>query len=127
MRRRSGFSLIELLTACICLAGASVGVLSALRFSNDRAILSKHRLIALHYAASQIELAKGRAVASTLVAGTTSQNYTNTGVAGTLSVATTISAVAGTPDLYTVHVVAGWNSGAQAVTLDSIVRYGDVN
>jgi hypothetical protein len=62
-----------------------------------------------------------------LVAGTTVQNLNNTGISGPLTVTTTIAAVGGTPDLYTVHVVSSWNGGTKAVTLDSIVRYGDVN
>lgn len=124
--RRSAFTLLEMLVATICLAGASIGVLSALRFSNDRAVAAKYRLIALQMASTQIESAKGKALASTLTAGTNVQNLANTGVPGTLSVTTTTTAVGGSPDLYTVHVVASWNSGGASVTLDTIVRYGSV-
>jgi type II secretory pathway pseudopilin PulG len=122
----SAFTLLELLVATICLAGASIGVLSALRFSNDRAVAAKYRLIATQYASTQIETAKGKALASTLTSGTTVQNLSNTGVPGALTVTTTTAAVGGTPDLYTVHVVASWNSGSSSVTFDTIVRYGDV-
>lgn len=123
---RGGFALLELLTATICLAGASIGILAALRFSNDRAVTAKYRLIAMQYAATQIESAKGRGFEGTLTAGTTNQNLSNTGVVGSLSVVTTTTAVAGAPDLFTVHVVASWNTGAASVVLDSIVRNGNV-
>lgn len=116
-----------MLIATICLAGSAIGILSALRFCNDRGLQARYRLIALQRAATEIEKAKGQALGSTLTAGTTNQNLSNTGVPGTLTVSRTVTAVGGTPDLYTVQVVSAFNGGAQAVTLTCLVRYGDVN
>lgn len=126
-KQAHGFTLVEHLVASICLAGASVGILSALRFVGDQSLTSQYRLIAMQNAASKIELARGQAFASGLTVGTTTSTLNNTGIPGPLTVTTTVTAVAGTPDLYTVRAVASWNGGAKAVTLDSIVRYGNVN
>jgi Tfp pilus assembly protein FimT len=126
-RKLRAFTLIELLAASICLASASIGVLSALRFANDRSIAARYRLLASQRAASEIDLARGKALSSTLAAGTTVQTLNNTGIPGPLTVTTTIAAVTGSPDLYTVRAVSSWNGASQSVTFDSLVRFGNVN
>jgi len=123
--------LLELLLATVCLAADSGGVLAALRYTNDKTIISKQRLLALHLACTQMEGAKSAAFNSTLTAGVTTTNPSVTGIPATITMTKTVALVP-TTQLYTVSVTVSWvlqsSSGAQTqtVSLDTIVWYGNV-
>lgn len=121
-----------MLVAAICLGGASVGVLSALRFANDRDAVAKYRTIALQLVRSNIEAAVGQAQMGSLSAGTTTQTTSTSGIPYSVTITTTTTAVAGT-DRLTVLAKAQWTQNAtggtstQTVQLNTIVRQLNAN
>jgi len=116
-----------MLVAATCLAGASVGVLAAMRFTNDRAIIARNRTIALQIVRTNIETAVGQAAGGYLTAGTVTQTLTTSGIPASVTVTTTTTAV-GATDRFTIQANATWTqltsggSSTQTVQLNTIAR-----
>lgn len=127
-----GSTLLELLLAATCLAAAAVGVLAALRFANDRTMVSRYRTIALQLVRTSMETSIGQATGGYLVPGATTQTLDNTGIPATVTLTTTTAAVAGT-DRLTINSKATWtqltSNGAspQTVQLYTIARSLNAN
>jgi prepilin-type N-terminal cleavage/methylation domain-containing protein len=126
-RARYGFSLIELLLAVVCLAVSSGGVLSALKYANDKTIGARQRAIALVTACSQLDGAKSDAFNNVIASGTTIVNSAVSGIPGTTTVTKTI-AQQGTTPLFNVTVQVQWTfqSQPQSVTLETVLWKGNV-
>jgi type II secretory pathway pseudopilin PulG len=123
--KRHGFNLLELLLAVVCLAASSAGVLSALKYGNDKTVGARQRELALMTACTQMDGAKSGAFNNTLVVGTTITNPSVTGIAGTVTVTKTITQQ-GLTDLYNVSVTVQWTyeSVAQTTTLETVLWEG---
>ena len=119
---RRGFTLLELLVALVCLAAVSVSSLSMLSMSHDRTVRSRLRMLVLSQACTEMDGALADGMRGAIAAGTTIQNSTVSGVPGTVKVTRTVAAVPFRQELFTVTVVATWNT--DQVTLVSMVRNG---
>src|SRR5438105_1899415 len=89
--RRQAFSLLELLLSVVCLAASSAGVLSALKYGNDKTVCARQRELAMLTACTQMDGAKSDAFNTLLAAGTTITTPTVTGIPGTVTVTKTIT------------------------------------
>lgn len=120
-----GFTLVELLLAVVCLASASAGVLSAVRYANDKTVGARQRELALLTACSQLDGAKSDAFNNVLAAGTTVTTPSVSGIAGTVTVTKTITQQGITP-LHNVTVQVQWSfaSQTQTVTLETVLWKG---
>lgn len=121
---------MELLIATVCLAGASIGILSALRFSSDNLSVCRQRSIALQLVKSEIEKQRGAASSGTITASSATQNLINSGIPATVSLTTTVTRV-GTTALFDVSTSASWTASTywgsqdQTIRLDTRVRFLD--
>jgi prepilin-type N-terminal cleavage/methylation domain-containing protein len=125
LRRRLGFTLLELLIALLVISTGATATVEAIRYAHGVNIKARYRLYALAIAQSTIETAKA---APTRTAGTVniaSLNGLPSGSTGTV----TYTKDAVRTNLWTVQVVVAWTAGGRlgnlsnSVTLETMV-YG---